>query len=178
MTTEITLIVAVDKNNVIGDGKSIPWMGKMKADMRRFKSLTMGYPVIMGRVTYETIGKPLPGRKNIVLTKNKHLRIPDVFVANDVNRVFELIKQSEKAYVLGGAEVYNLFLPYAHKIELTRIHASFKGTKRFPELSHHLFGQPDRIEQHKKDAENAYDYDFVTYTFVPDGDGSPSMAHV
>ena len=105
---KISIIVAMSKNNVIGANNALPW--HISEDLKRFKSLTMGKPIIMGRKTFDSIGRPLPGRKNIVITRNTDLKIKGVDVVSSLDNVFSLIKDEEQVFVIGGEEIYRIFL--------------------------------------------------------------------
>jgi dihydrofolate reductase len=126
----IVLIAAVASNGVIGTGGKLPWA--IAADMRRFRQLTMGHPVIMGRATFESIGHPLPGRANIVLSRQRHFAPTGVEVAGDIATALALAKDEEEVYVIGGAAVYEQFLPLADRLELTLVAAEPAGDAWFP----------------------------------------------
>jgi len=134
-----SLIVAVADNGVIGLGGDMPW--HISADLRYFKQVTMGAPVIMGRKTYQSIGRALPGRANIVVSRNSKFEAPDADLVLDVNsalskaRTIAEIKGGEEVFVIGGAEVYEQAMGAADRIYLTRIHAEFPGDAFFPILS-------------------------------------------
>ena len=152
------MIVAYSANRVIGSDNSIPWQGKMPADMKHFKDLTSGKTVVMGRKTFESIGRPLPSRQNIVITR-QDLELDDVKVVKSLTQAYEAA--SGEIYIIGGAEIYTMGLADADIIYATEIHASIPGTVRFPELSDE-WREVSR-EDHVADEKNAYDYSFVTY---------------
>ena len=127
----LTIIVAVSENNLIGIGGKIPW--KIKEDMERFKQLTLNHTVIMGRKTYESLPqkfRPLPGRKNIVLS-NTLKQENGIYIARNIEEALELT-DNQDTYVVGGEKIYKLFLPLVDRIELTRIHQYLKGDAFFP----------------------------------------------
>ncbi|RMF18132.1 MAG: dihydrofolate reductase [Alphaproteobacteria bacterium] len=129
----ITLVAAVAKNGVIGTRGRLPW--HLPADLRHFKALTWGKPVIMGRRTFESIGRALPGRRNIVLTRDPGWRAPaQVALARDRCEALTLAGQVPEAMVIGGGEIYRLFLPLADRLELTEVDLSPSGDAYFPEL--------------------------------------------
>lgn len=139
---KLALIVAAAANNVIGRENKLPW--HLPQDLQYFKARTLGKPVIMGRKTYESIGKPLPGRTNIVITRQRDWQSPaGVLVANELEGALALakiaVKQGEapvdEAFIIGGAEIYRTSLAQADRIYLTRIHKEFAGDTYFPELS-------------------------------------------
>lgn len=130
----ISIIVAKARNGVIGNGNSLPW--NISEDIAHFKAVTMGKPIIMGKRTFESIGGVLPGRKNIVLTKGDDLCTKGCFVARTMDEAIALAEGAEEVMVIGGASVYDQFLPLARKIYLTVIDHDFIGDTFFPELSH------------------------------------------
>lgn len=128
----VTLIAAVSRNGVIGEGGAIPW--RISDDLRRFRTLTVGKPVIMGRRTFESIGSPLPGRKNIVLTRNADWRAPGAIRAAGLEAAYDLCAPAEEVMVIGGEEIYAAALAGADRIHLTRVEAEINGDAAFPEL--------------------------------------------
>ncbi len=135
----VTLVVAAAENGVIGRDGDLPW--RLPADLARFKKLTMGHPLIMGRKTYKSIGRPLPGRVSIVLTRDTAWRAGNdaVLVAHSLEQAVALAADaeavnSETAFVIGGGEIYRLALPAADRVELTRVHALVDGDAHFPAL--------------------------------------------
>jgi dihydrofolate reductase len=129
----ITLAAAVARNGVIGAGGRLPW--RASDDLRRFKALTLGHPVIMGRTTFESIGRALPGRVNIVLTRTSGWRAPETVVAADFDAAIACAGPAAEIFVIGGAEVYAAALGRADRIQLTRIDADVEGDVRFPALA-------------------------------------------
>ena len=129
---KISLIVAASTNNVIGMDGGLPW--HLPEDLKRFKMLTMGKPIIMGRVTHESIGRPLPGRTNIILTTNTNYMAPGCEVAMRLDQALALAGEAEEVMVIGGAYVYEAFLPMADRIYLTRVRANIDGDAYFPDL--------------------------------------------
>ena len=132
----VSLIVAVANRRVIGFKNSLPWK-KMKADMKRFRRLTLGKPVIMGRKTFESIRGSLEGRTNIVLTHNLKYKAKGCIVAHSMNEALDVAKKTKtkETMVIGGSSVFSLFLPLAGRIYLTRIYAELPGDAYFPELN-------------------------------------------
>ncbi|MFI3287275.1 MAG: dihydrofolate reductase [Rikenellaceae bacterium] len=127
----INIIVAVAENNVIGCHNKLIW--HISEDLKRFKSLTTGHPIIMGRKTYESIGRPLPGRLNVVITRSRDLVIEGVSIVGSLQEAVELTKESEP-FVIGGGEIYAQSLPLAGRLYITRVHQSPQGDTYFPEL--------------------------------------------
>lgn len=149
---KIALIAAQSTNNVIGFQGKLPWQSKLSSDMEWFKKLTIGHPIIMGRKTYESIGRPLPKRTNIVLTKQLDFSASGCLVANSLESAIELARKIETArvFVIGGEEVYRQALPLAHEIFLTIVYQEFEGDAYFPsfnldewELTLHDSRRPD-----------------------------------
>jgi dihydrofolate reductase len=151
----ITLIAACSKNRVIGKDNKLIW--HLPEDLKRFKDLTLGNPIVMGRKTYESIGKSLPGRLNIILTKNRDFKADNCLIYNNIYDMLEIYQQSN-LFVIGGGEIYNMFLPYAKKIELTLIDKDFEGDTFFPELG------SDWIESNVEINSNGeFEYKYITY---------------
>jgi dihydrofolate reductase len=158
---EITLVVAVAENGVIGAEGGMPW--HLPADLKHFKQLTMGKPVVMGRLTWESIGKPLPGRLNLVLTRDPQWRAEGATRVRSLDEALRLAKDagSTELMVIGGAYVYREALPLARRIHLTRVRAEPWGDTLFPELDPGDWQETARHE-HLSDERNASDLTFVT----------------
>ena len=160
----VSIIVAMDKNGVIGKNlKGMPWY--LPADLKHFKEITTGKPVIMGRVTYDTIGKPLPNRQNIVLTRDPAFSAQNVEVVRSINEAVHKAKQAEEIMVIGGANIYKQFLPLANRMYVTRIHAEFEGDTYFTKVNWDEWREIAR-ESHEPDGKNPYPYTFLTYERV------------
>lgn len=155
----ISIIAAVSQNNVIGIKNSLPW--KLPADMKHFREITLGKPVIMGDKTFESIGRPLPKRINVVLSFNKNYNAPGCIVVHSVQEAMDVAKQENKEImIIGGASIYKQFLPLANKMYLTFIHADFEGDTYFPEYNKNEWKEINRID-HQIDEKNSYPYSFV-----------------
>ncbi len=128
----ISLIVAAADNGVIGRDNALPW--HLPEDLRRFKRLTLGKPIVMGRRTFESIGKPLPGRLNIVLTRDANYRRDGVTVVHDLEGALRAAADAPEIMVIGGAELFRLCLPRAGRVHLTRVHADVAGDVLWPKL--------------------------------------------
>ncbi len=152
----ISLIAAMSKNRVIGKNNSIPW--KLPEDMRHFKRLTLGKTVVMGRKTFESIGKPLPKRVNIVITRDRSYMAKGCFVVNSVKDALKIPKDGEEVMVIGGSEIYRQFLPFANVIYLTIIEKNFDGDSFFPEISRNEWKEIKRERQ----GNGEFQYSFVT----------------
>ena len=128
----ISLITAVSANGVIGRGGDLPW--HLSDDLKRFKQLTLGKPIVMGRKTFESIGRALPGRQNIVLTQQSEFIADGCDVVSSVDAAVAMAGDANEVMVIGGGEIYELFLPLAERIYMTRVHTDIDGDARFPEL--------------------------------------------
>lgn len=151
----ITLIAAMGKNKVIGKDNALPW--KLPEDMERFKELTKNKPVIMGRKTFESIGKALPHRKNIIITRDKHYKAKGCTVVDSVKEALKAAKDADEVMIIGGAQVYKEFLPIANKMCLTMINEDFEGDAYFPEYNKNEWKEIQREER----SNNDFKYVFV-----------------
>ena len=156
----VIIIAAIASNNALGKDNQLIW--HLPADLKRFKSTTLGQTVVMGRKTFESLGKALPNRNNIVITRNKDFRAGDVTVVHSLEQALEFSKDKEKIYILGGAEIYSQALPFADLLDLTLVHTDVEADTFFPVIDQSIWKEIKR-EDHKKDDKNAYDYSFVTY---------------
>ncbi len=127
----MVMIVAMAENGVIGNENRLPW--HLPADLKHFRTLTWGHPIVMGRKTYESIGKPLPGRENIVLTRDPSFSVEGVMVCHDLNQIIRRTAE-ETLYIIGGSELYAQCLVSADRIHITRIGQSFEGDAFFPHM--------------------------------------------
>lgn len=154
------MIAAVAANGVIGAGGEIPW--RISADLKRFKAITMGKPVIMGRRTFESIGKPLPGRHNIVVTGNKDYRAAGCTVVHSLEEALAAAGDAEEVMVIGGTYLYRAFLPQAGRLYLTLLEASVAGDTYFPPINKEAWQEVWR-EEHAADEKNPHAYSFVIW---------------
>jgi dihydrofolate reductase len=159
--TTLSLIWAMDENRLIGNNNALPW--HLPADMQWFRQQTMGKPILMGRKTFESIGKPLPGRENIVLTRQQGLTIEGCHVVNTLSEAKAMLPDAEEIMVIGGAEIYAQSLPVAEKIYYTQIHHAFEGDAWFPELDMQQWRMIHE-EMHTADEKNGYDHTFMIMT--------------
>ncbi len=161
-TQEVDIIVALAKKNVIGSGNKLIW--HLPADLKYFKSVTTGHTLIMGRKTYASIGRPLPGRRTIVVSKNTNFVGEGFEVARSLREAFELAKDSKKVFVVGGAQIYKqaIEMPEVSRLLVTRIEASFKGDVFFPKIDRRKWKLTDQID-HKADEKNPHNFSFLTY---------------
>ena len=158
----LSIIVAVAKNNVIGKDNQLIW--HLPEDLKRFKRLTTGHNIIMGRKTFESLGRVLPNRKHIVLCNDAELDINDenVEVIDNVNKLEEYINSDEENFVIGGASIYKLLLPKTNKLYITKINQEFEGDVYFPIFDENEWSIVER-EKGIKDEKNPYDYEYITY---------------
>ncbi len=161
----ISLIVAMDRNGGIGFDGNIPWFGKVPADMKRFRLCTLGHPVIMGRTTYLSIGRALPGRTNIVLTYADEFTLPDAIVCNSIEQALEkctVLPGNDEIFILGGGSIYAQTLHLADRVYMTLVDAVFGADTFFPEFDPH---QWKLIEESNvpKDEKNEFGVNFRTY---------------
>jgi len=155
------IIVAYDKNRLIGGNNTLLWQGEMAADMRHFREITAGKVVIMGRKTYEAIGRPLPNRQNIVIT-NQTINDSNIMVAHSIEDAYGKAEIGKDIYIIGGGQIYEQTLSSADVILATEIDAEFHGDVYFPVLSNE-WHEVSR-ESFRSDEYNIYNYAFVTYT--------------
>jgi dihydrofolate reductase len=130
--TIITLVVAVADSGVIGRDNALPW--HLPEDLKRFKRVTMGKPIVMGRKTFESIGKPLPGRQNIVLTRRPNYQHDGVTVVHDADAALTAAGDAAEIMIIGGSDLFRLFLPRARRVHLTRVHGNIEGDVMWPAL--------------------------------------------
>jgi dihydrofolate reductase len=157
----ISLVVAMARNNVIGRNNGLPWQ-RLPEDLKHFKAVTLGKPVLMGRKTFESIGKPLPGRINLVLTRDRDWTADGVVVVHSLTEALT----GDELSGIGGAEIYRLLLPLARRIHLTRIDADIPGDTLFPPLDYSQWVETGRRE-FATDDRNAYNMTFVTLERAP-----------
>ena len=162
----VSLIVAAAENDVIGRQNDLPW--RLSADLQRFKRLTMGHAVVMGRKTYESIGRPLPGRRMIVVTRQADYRADGVEVVGRMEAAVDLAaKQGEtELFIIGGAEIFAHFLPRADRLYWTRVHANVDGDVCFPTFNRGAWRLVESV-RHEADAKNEHPYSFELYERVP-----------
>lgn len=161
---DIILIVAMAKNRVIGANNAMPW--HLPDDLRRFRALTLGHPILMGRKTHEAIGRPLPGRRNLVMSRDGSLAIPGCEVVSSIEEAERICQDSPSLFVIGGAELYRLFLPRAQRIELTIIHQAFDGDTYFPALLDRHWIEVTR-EDRPLDAALGFSWSYLTLERAP-----------
>ncbi|KRA00835.1 dihydrofolate reductase [Achromobacter sp. Root565] len=158
MPASLTLIVAYSTNRAIGRDNALPW--KLPGDLAHFKRSTLGHPIIMGRKTWDSLGRPLPGRSNIVISRNPDFSAAGAILAPTLEAAVAACGDIDEAFVIGGAQIYAQALPLARRVLATEVHADVEGDAFFPLLPSFQWQETARQPQ---PAENGYDYDFVTY---------------
>ncbi len=158
---KISLIVAMASNRAIGLNNQMPW--HLSADLKKFKKITMGSPILMGRKTYESIGRPLPGRTNIIISRNpayQALAETGCLVFNEINKAIENCGAANEVFVIGGSDFYKSMLPVADTLYLTKIHQEFEGDTFFPELNDAEWIEVEREDVHD-DSDVTFSYSFL-----------------
>lgn len=156
----ISLIAAVAQNGVIGTENSLPW--SLPDDLAFFREQTKGHHIVMGRKTYASIGRLLPNRTTVILTRDPGFAVPGALTAHSVEAVLAIITADPDPFIVGGAEVYALFLPHVDRLILTEVHTEVAGDAKFPEFDKKVWRETKRVH-HAADERHAYAFDFVTY---------------
>lgn len=157
---KLAIIVAMARNRTIGINNTLPW--RIPEDLKRFKSLTMGHHLIMGRKTFDSIGKPLPGRITVVVTRNEALKIEGCIMAHSLEEAIKACAGDDEIFIVGGAELYALVMPWVETIYLTEINLDVAGDTYFPEFDKTQWQELAR-EQCSQESPQALEYHFVTY---------------
>ena len=155
----VSLVVAMARNHVIGRDNTLPW--RLPADLKHFKEVTWGKPILMGRKTFQSIGKPLPGRSNLVLTRDRGWKAEGVLVVHSLDEALERVQDAPELAGIGGAEVFQVLMPLASRIHLTRIDADIPGDTVFPPIDYSQWVELD-ARQLAADERNAFAMTFVT----------------
>ena len=158
----LSIIVAKAKNNIIGKDNALIW--HLPEDLKRFKKLTTGHTIIMGRKTFESLGRVLPNRHHIILCNDAQMSVENenVEILEDISMIDKYIKDSEEHFVIGGATMYKLLMPMCTKMYITEIDKDFEGDVSFPEINLNEWKETER-EQGPEDGENSFKYEYVTY---------------
>ncbi|WP_339885800.1 dihydrofolate reductase [Polaribacter vadi] len=158
----ITIIAAIAKNNALGKNNDLIW--HLPADLKRFKKITTGHYIIMGRNTFESIGKPLPNRTTIIITRNKNYFKDGCLIAHSLEQALEMAKDEEQVFVIGGAQIYNYAMEHnlVDTLDITLVHHEFEADVYFPEIDSDIWEQVE-IESFTADDKNKLDYSFVRY---------------
>jgi len=160
MKMRVSLIVAMAKNRVIGVNNTLPW--HLPADLKHFRTLTMGHHIVMGRKTYESIGKPLPGRTSVVVTRDAGYAPPGVITVNTLEAAISACGEDKEIFMIGGEELYRHAIKFADRVYLTEIDADIAGDKHFTELDPGYWQETKRVS-HAPDERNCYSFQFVVY---------------
>nr|WP_309100649.1 dihydrofolate reductase [Fredinandcohnia onubensis] len=161
----ISLLVAMDKNQLIGKDNDLPW--RLPADLAYFKRVTMGHPIIMGRKTYDSIGRPLPGRENIIVTRDTSYKAEGCKVIHSIEEIVKMNQQTDQElFVIGGAEIFKEILPHSDRLFITEINEEFEGDTYFPAFNKTEW-KVISDEKGIKDEKNLYDYTFLVYERIP-----------
>ena len=157
----ITIIAAIANNNALGRNNDLIW--HLPADLKRFKKTTTGHHIIMGRNTFESIGKPLPNRTTVIITRNTGYKAEGCVVVNSLKEALEVAKNDESPFIIGGAQIYEQAINIADKLDITEVHYNFEADVFFPEIDKNIWKEVSR-EYFTADEKNKYDYHFVSYT--------------
>lgn len=160
LRARISIVAALARNRAIGRDNTMPW--RLPEDLKRFKRLTMGHAVIMGRKTFESIGSPLPGRSNIVITRSRDWSPSGCVVVHSLEAALTASGESREAFVIGGAQIYALAIPYTQHLYMTEIERDFEGDTFFPEIDRSHWREVSR-ERRVSGGADAFDYAFVEY---------------
>jgi len=158
--TRISIISAMASNRAIGIRNTLPW--QLPEDLKHFKALTMGHHIVMGRKTYDSIGKPLPGRNTVIVTRNSDYAVPGCLAVNSLEAALTVSHGEAEVFFVGGAELYHQALSIAHRIYLTEIQRVFDGDAFFPEFDKSQWNETAR-EKHRTEGQNGFEYHFVIY---------------
>lgn len=154
----ISLIAAMDKNRVVGKDNQLPW--HLSQDLKHFKAVTMGKPVIMGRKTFESIGRPLPGRRNVIVTRNGDFKVQEATVVHTLQQALAAVKGEIEVMIIGGGEIFRQAMPFAQKMYLTLIDHVFEGDAFFPEWSAEEW-EIVKQEKYRAEGSEPYSYQFI-----------------
>ena len=156
----LSIVVAMDDNNLIGKGNGLPW--HLPADLTFFKKITTGHSILMGRKTYDSIGKTLLNRRNIVITRNTDVSIPGCEVVDSIEKALSITQDEEEIMVIGGANLFEQLLPEVNKLYITRIEGEFEGETYFPHYDENDWLELS-CESHQPDEINKHAYHFITF---------------
>ena len=156
----VTIIAAIANNNALGKNNDLIW--HLPADLKRFKKTTTGHHIIMGRNTFESIGKPLPNRTTVIITRNKNYKADGCIIVNSLSKALKIAKDDKSPFIIGGAQIYEQAIHLADKLDITEVHHSFEADVFFPEIDKNIWKETSR-ELFKADEKNKFDYSFVSY---------------
>jgi dihydrofolate reductase len=156
--TQLSMIVAVAHDGVIGVNNTLPW--HLPEDLKRFRALTMGHHIIMGRKTYESLGRLLPNRTTVIVTRNKNYQVEGALIANSLDAAIKMCDADSEPFLIGGAELYKEGIELANKLYITEVHADFKGDAFFEQID---LARWHEVGREKHIAENGLQYSYVSY---------------
>jgi dihydrofolate reductase len=158
----ITIIAAIAKNNALGKDNDLIW--RLPADLKRFKKVTSGHHILMGRNTFESIGKPLPNRTSVIITRNNTYFKEGCLIANSIEEAIELAKEEEHVFIIGGAQIYQQAIErdLVDQLDITLVHQEFEADVFFPDIDEKIWKEVSR-EDFKADEKNKYDFSFISY---------------
>ncbi len=156
----INIIVAMDRERAIGYQGKLPW--SLPPDLKRFKEITTGHTIIMGRKTYESIGRPLPNRTNVIISRNPNFHAQDCVTISSLTEVLANVKDNDEVFVIGGSDIYKQALPYSQKIYMTLIDKVFKGDTFFPSLESNDWQETQR-ESYRSEGQDPFIYHFTIW---------------
>ena len=159
----ITLIAAAAENNALGKDNQLVW--HLPDDFKRFKQITSGHYIIMGRKTFESFPKPLPNRTHVIITRQKNYKVDGCIVVNSIEDAIKACPKEEDVFIIGGADIYNQSIDFADKIELTRVHANFEADAFFPDINLNNWKLIFE-EKHVQDEKHNFDFTFQTFVKV------------
>lgn len=160
MNQKISMIAAASENNGLGKNNELVW--HLPDDFKRFKQITSGHHIIMGRKTFDSFPKPLPNRTHIIITRDTNYKATGCFIAHSLEEAFALAKEDKNPFVIGGGEIYHLALPFAHEIELTRVHTKVEADAFFPEIPKNEW-ELIAEEFHPEDEKHKYSFTYQTF---------------
>lgn len=156
----ITIIAAIGNNNELGKNNDLIW--HLPADLKRFKQITTGHHIIMGRKTYESIGKPLPNRTTIIITRDPHYKVTGCLTASSLEQALSLVSNDETPFIIGGAQIYHQAIQIADRLDICHVHESFDADVFFPKIDSNHW-KVNTIEKFKADEKNQFNYSFIQY---------------
>lgn len=159
----LTIIAAIANNNALGKNNDLIW--HLPADLIRFKKTTTGHHIIMGRNTFESIGKPLPNRTTVIISRNKNYKAEGCMVVYSLEKALEIAKDDKSPFIIGGAQIYQQSIEFADKLDITEVHYSFEADVYFPEIDTKIWKETSR-KLFKADQKNKFDYSFVSYSRI------------
>lgn len=157
----ITIIAAIGNNNELGKDNDLIW--HLPADLKRFKKITTGHHIIMGRKTYESIGKPLPNRTTVIITRNEHYKADGCLITNSLEEAIDITKNDDNLFIIGGAKIYKEAINLADELDICKVHQSFDADVFFPNIDLNKWKEK-KVENFKSDSKNKYDYSFIKYS--------------